>query len=320
MKSLRYRTLAALSLWCLLGPGPTGRAGTVVFETTSVYHHIRVVDAGRLRSLFFDNSEQTRIALGDPATGHFEYIDYFFTPWLWNPGLTNVLMIGLGGGSAQQAYARYCPAVTVETAEIDPAVLKVAETYFAFKQTPQQRVLVSDGRMFLQRSQGRYGAVLVDAYVEGRYGASIPYHLATREFFQLARDHVATNGVVAYNCMGTLQAWKADLVGAIYRTMKSVFPQVYLFPARESWNVVLVGVCAPEARELRELWPNALPAWRSGRLALPNFFQRLGVFRSHPPPNHERSPLLIDDFTPIDGLLHTAQPFTPGAQGESPRR
>ena len=291
----------------LVGATGAGRfrawSATTVFETTSVYHHIRVVDEGGLRSLLFDNSEESRVSLTDPAVGRFEYVDYFFMPWLWNPGLTNVLMIGLGGGSAQQAYGRYCPGVTVDTVELDPVVLKVATDHFGFAVGPRQRVFISDGRTFLQRSTGRYGAVLVDAYVEGRYGAAIPQHLATREFFELARDRLSTNGVVAYNCMGTLQGWKADLVGALYRTMKEVFPQVYLFPARESWNVVLVGTRDVEPRQARELWPKAMPAWQAKKMQLPTFFQRLSALRVLPPPNAKTSPVLVDDFAPVEGLL-----------------
>ncbi|HOB97186.1 MAG TPA: fused MFS/spermidine synthase [Verrucomicrobiota bacterium] len=303
--------LAALALGFLAARETIAGGGTVVFETTSVYHHIRVVEAGEYRSLLFDSSEQSRIALADPEAGRFEYIDYFFMPWLWNVAMTNVLMIGLGGGSAQQAYARYCPGVTVETVELDPAVLKVAEDYFGFRQSPRQRVVISDGRMFLQRSRRQYDAVLVDAYVEGRYGASIPYHLATQEFFRLVSDRLATNGVVAYNCIGVLQNDKADLVGALHRTMKSVFSQVYLFPARESWNVVLVGTRDAEAKKAHELWPNAMPAWQSGRLRLPTFFQRLGVFRVAPPASSLNSPLLADDYAPVDGLLGGMRPLAP---------
>ncbi len=320
MKAKMQHVLKGLLLAVVGIPLVRGGGGTVLFETTSVYHHIRVVETAGFRSLLFDNSEQSRIALGNPAAGRFEYVDYFFMPWLWNVALTNVLVIGLGGGSAQQAYASYCPGVTVETVEIDPVVLKVAEDYFGFRQSPRQRVAIADGRMFLQRTRGQFDAVLVDAYVEGRYGASIPHHLATREFFQLVRGRLPANGVVAYNCIGTLQGAKADLVGALYRTMKSVFPQVYLFPARESWNVVLVGTCSPEPKEARQLWPNAVPAWQAGRMRLPTFFQRLGVFRSLPPPNHAASPLLTDDYAPLDGLLGGTRPLLPQwrPQAETP--
>ena len=83
--------------------------------------------------------------------------------------------------------------------------------------------------------------IILDAYVTGRYGSSIPQHLATKEFFELVRDHLTTNGVAAYNVIGNVNGWHAGIVGAIYRTLKTVFPQVYLFPARTSQNVVLVA-------------------------------------------------------------------------------
>src|SRR5262245_1132429 len=92
----------------------------IVLETTSAYHHIRVIDQDGLRSLTFDGATETRMSLNDPLKGHFEYTEYFHMPWLWNAQLTNVLMIGLGGGSTQRAYEHYYPDVTVETVEIDP--------------------------------------------------------------------------------------------------------------------------------------------------------------------------------------------------------
>jgi spermidine synthase len=232
---------ALLAICCgLLAEGRAGNSA-VVFEITSPYHHIRVSDQDGIRVLSFDGSMETRMSLRDPLRGHFEYTEYFHMPWLWNAQLTNVLMIGLGGGSAQRAYAHYYPHVTVTTAEIDPAVVEVAKQFFRFEQTTSQRVDVSDGRVFLRRSEMKYGVILVDAYVANRYGSFIPYHLATKEFFELAASHLTTNGVIGYNVIGNLRGWRADLLGAIYKTMKSAFPQVYLFPAKESQNVVIIG-------------------------------------------------------------------------------
>ena len=37
-----------------------GMADEVVFETTSAYHHIKVVDKGRVRVLHFDNATGVR--------------------------------------------------------------------------------------------------------------------------------------------------------------------------------------------------------------------------------------------------------------------
>ncbi|MGH7972018.1 MAG: spermidine synthase, partial [Limisphaerales bacterium] len=236
---MKNRSVQFLLGWaiCFVPTLCLGEARTV-FETTSPYHHIRVVEENGLRVLYFDDSPQTSMSIADPSRGHFEYTEYFHMPWLWNTNISSVLLIGLGGASAQRSFAHYYPRVKVETVEIDPSVVRVAEALFGYAESDSQKLHVEDGRMFLRRSTGHYDLLLLDAYVQGRYGPSIPQHLATKEFFELARDHLTTNGVVAYNVIGTLTSWHAEIVGSMYRTLKSVFPQVYLFPAQTSQNIV----------------------------------------------------------------------------------
>ena len=157
--------------------------------------------------------------------------------------------------------------------------------------------------MFLRRSQGTYGAILLDAYVQHRYGSSIPYQLATREFFELANQRLTTNGVLAYNVIGTLQGWRADILGSIYKTMKEVFPQVYLFPAQETLNVVVVGVKSSEKLTSVALQQRANALVLSKRIKLPSFRARLVSMRTEPPLNFQRCQVLTDDYAPVDGLL-----------------
>ena len=278
----------------------------VVFETTSPYHHIRVVDKQGIRTLSFDDSMETRMSLRDPLTGHFEYIEYFHMPWLWNSNLTNVLMVGLGGGSAQRAYQHYYPQVTIDTAEIDATVVRIARDYFGFKESERQRVQVMDGRVSLRRTESKYDAIILDAYVKNRYGSFIPYHLATQEFFEMVRDHLTTNGVVAYNVIGTLQGWRADIPGSVYKTMKSVFPNVYLFPARESLNVVIIGTKSPLRTDANVIQQRASALIQTKRIILPTFRSRVLSFRADPPGNFHLCPVLTDDFAPVDGLLDRA--------------
>src|SRR5213594_4077358 len=121
------------AVWIGLCGGRGNAQGRVVFEATSPYHHIRVIDQDGIRTLSFDGSMETRMSLRDPLKGHFEYTEYFQMPWLWNTQLTSVLMIGLGGGSTQRAYEHYYPTVTIDTVEIDPLVVELAQQYFNFK-------------------------------------------------------------------------------------------------------------------------------------------------------------------------------------------
>ena len=223
-------------------------------------------------------------------------------PWLWNTQITNVLMVGLGGGSAQRSFAYYHPGVKIETVEIDPVVVQVARNYFGFRESESQKVHVEDGRVYLRRSRARYDLIILDAYVQGRYGSSIPQHLATREFFELVRDRLTTNGVVAYNVIGTTGGWRADMIGAFWQTLRTVFPQVYLFPARTSQNIVMIATRSGLKMEVASLRQRAAVLERIRRVTLPTFQERVGAFQGVPPSSAARSPILTDDYAPVEGL------------------
>ncbi len=297
----RRGIMASAILGCALAV-PAIAQERLIYEETSLYHHIRVTEAAGIRTLNFDDAPETQMSLQDPLKGHFEYTEYFHMAWLWNTQLTSVLMIGLGGGSAQRSFEHCYPAVRIETAEIDPAVLRVARGYFNFHESERQRVHLEDGRMFLRRSRAVYDLIILDAYVQGRYGSSLPQHLATLECFELARDRLSTNGVLAYNVIGTVSGYRANLVGAIYRTLKSVFPQVYLFPARTSQNVVLLATRAGDKAGRNALRQRASVLVQSRRVTLPGFLQRFEAFDDRPPPNAGRCPVLSDDYAPVEGL------------------
>jgi spermidine synthase len=285
-----------------LMPGGAAAFGAVVFEATSPYHHVRVVEQNGMRTLCFDDATQSRVSLADPLKGHFEYTEYFHMPWLWNTQIASVLMVGLGGASTQRSFEHYYPGATIETVEIDPLVVRVARDYFHFKESERQQVHVEDGRVYFRRSTGRHDLIILDAYVASRYGSAIPQHLATREFFELLRDHLTTNGIVAYNVIGSLDAWQADLVGAMCRTLKTVFAQVYLFPAKGSQNVVIVATRAQVKAELSALRQRATLLIQNRQITVPDFRERLEVFHGQLPPSVARSPVLTDDYAPVEGL------------------
>lgn len=314
---------AAMPLFLLSTPSIFA---SVIYEITSPYHHVRVLEEAGLRTLCFDDALESRMSTGNPLQGHFEYTEYFHLPWLWNTQISNVVMIGLGGASTQRAFEFYHPQVSIETAEIDPVVVQVARQFFDFKESPRQKVEVSDGRVFLRRSTARRDLIILDAYVQGRYGSAIPQHLATREFFELVRDRLTTNGIVAYNVIGSINDWHAEIVGAIYHTLKTVFPQVYLFPAQSSRNIVLIATKANIKVDAATLRPRATALVQSGQITNPGFLGHLERMVTAPPSNAMRSPLLTDDYAPVEGLAGGGGAPDPGLgnirneQPPSPRR
>ncbi|HIG28235.1 MAG TPA: hypothetical protein EYQ50_10705 [Verrucomicrobiales bacterium] len=281
-------------------------AKKTVYETYSPYHHIRVIDQNGFRILSFNGSLESQVSINNPLTGHFEYIEYFHMPWLWNAEIRNVLVMGLGGGSVQRLFQHYHKEVAIETVELDPKVIEVAKTYFDISNNESHKITKSDGRLFLRRTGKKYDLVLMDAYSSNRYGSFIPYHLVTQEFFKIVKEHLSENGVVAYNVIGTLKGSRAGILGAVYKTMKSVFPQVYLFPATKLQNVVMVATMNPDNYDSERVRQAASRLMRQKKSNLPGFQTRLQSFMNTPPPAAERSLILIDDFSPVDGLLRSA--------------
>jgi spermidine synthase len=275
----------------------------VVFSTFSAYHHIEVIDEGGVRTLSFNGSMETRMFREVPLQGHFEYTEYFHMPWLWNTNIKRVLMIGLGGGSTQRSYQHYYTNVMVDTVELDPVVVRVAKDFFRVTETPHHKIHLNDGRVFLRRTTNIYDSILMDAYATTRYGSSVPPHLTTKEFFTLARSHLTTNGVMAYNIIGQINGANADFVGGLFRTMREVFPQVYLFPATTSQNVVLVGTRSAERFDAGRVQQEGLRLMRNGKVTLPDFATRLQSFVNTPPATASRSPVLTDDRARVEGLL-----------------
>jgi len=302
MKSMARSTI--LIMICILIP-QWAQCETVVFETTSPYHHIKVVDRDQLRTLHFDNTHQSQISLEDPLQGHFEYTEYFHMPWLWNQEIKSVFMVGLGGSSIQRAFEAYWPQAETETVELDPKVIETAKTYFQFKETERMKVVLGDGRLHLRRSQKKYDLVILDAYTANRYNSYIPHALVTKEFFALVNAHLTDNGVLAYNVIGSCTDSRKSIVGSIYKTLKTSFPQVYLFPAEGSFNVVMIATKSP-LRVTKPQLKQKLDTWTAtSELTFPNFQKRLRQFRAAPPASVTKSDILTDDFAPVDGLLRT---------------
>ena len=275
-----------------------------VYETTSVYNHIIVEDVAGTRILRFNGSQESRMSLQDSARGHFQYTEILQLPVFWNPAATNVLMIGLGGGSTHRAYQLLFPEIHIDAVELDPVVMKVAKTYFGVRESRTLKFHEADGRVYLRRTKQKYDAILLDAYTSTRYGSFIPHHLATTEFFTIVRDHLTPNGVVMFNVIGNYQGWRADIFGAMYKTMNSVFPNVYHVPSTESQNIILIGAMneGPLKRETKLRNEEALLKTYP-RLPLA-FWKNTQAIQSVVPVSAAKSPVLSDKFAPVDGLLN----------------
>jgi len=144
-------------------------------------------------------------------------------------------------------------------------VVDLARTYFDLER-PTLNIHTTDGRAFLRTSNKRYDIIVVDAYSQQVY---IPPNLATREFFQLARDHLNPKGLLAMN-VNALQN-DAPLLRGLVATVHSVFPETRFQRLGLSPNHLVIGsehpldmIGLPE-RVPQELLPLALVVQKAER-------------------------------------------------------
>src|SRR5262249_22578460 len=106
-------TLKLAYLCALLFTTALPLPAAIIYERISPYHHVQVIDENGTRMLSFNGTRETMMSIANPLTGHFEYTEYFHTPWLWNHDIRRVLMMGLGGGSTQRSFQHYYTNVMV---------------------------------------------------------------------------------------------------------------------------------------------------------------------------------------------------------------
>lgn len=197
---LRPFGLAASLLLSLSGCGP--KQTNVIHQERSLYSNIYVTEEGGQRCMRFRvrmNTLAQGCVLRDDINRHaLEYSKLVMVGAYAVPAPRRVLVLGLGVGVIPRTLQSLFPDAQIDIAEIDPAVVKIARTYFAYEPSPGVRVIVDDGRRFVRsqlRANKTYDLVVLDAF-NGDY---IPEHLMTSEFLQEVKSVIAPGGAVAAN-------------------------------------------------------------------------------------------------------------------------
>jgi len=241
MPRLRSSLLPALLLACAALFHPVAQAGPELLHSEpSQFGKILVFEENGERCMNFnsmvDFGRQTCMDLAKPGNLVFSYTRMMISSLYVKPDPASILIVGLGGATLQKTLARLLPDTVIDTVEIDPAVGKVAEAYFGYRQTPKQRLFVEDGRAYIERAhrEGRqYDMVMLDAF-DVDY---IPEHLMTVEFLEHVKGLLAPDGIVVANTFTNSQLYERE--SATYATLFGPF-----FNLREG-NRVIIAVKGP---------------------------------------------------------------------------
>ena len=199
-------------------------------------------------------------------------------------------MIGLGAGSISTYLARAMPDAQIDVVELDPGVISAGKDYFGLRETDRVRLIAGDGRVYLNRNKDLYDVILLDAFRD----LGIPFHLLTREFYGLVKEHLAPGGDMASNVAANTKLYLSTLV-----TLAAVFPTVDAYPdwlGRSEAQVIAVAMPAPRpTADALQQSATALQQQYHFRYPLPALAGKRVT-----EPNSEGGELLTDDFAPAD--------------------
>ena len=160
----------------------------------------------------------------------------------------SVLVIGCGAGVTAGAVS-IDPAVERQViAEIEPLVPRVVATYFAqhnfdVVRNPKVQVRIDDARHFVETTRETFDAITSDPLDPWVKGAAMLY---TREFFEMAKQHLNRGGAVTLFVQ--LYESNTDAVKSEIGTFLEAFPNGVVFGNTnegKGYDLVLLGQVEP---------------------------------------------------------------------------
>ena len=148
-------------------------------------------------------------------------------PVLARPQVESMLVVGFGGGVALESVPRSVSSVDV--IELEPQVIQANQFYGDRRENnplddPRINIVVNDARSALSLTEKKYDAIVSQPSHPWTAGAS---HLYTREFMQLAKEHLTEDGVFLQWMNATFV--DAFLLKALSASMLDVFSYARMY-------------------------------------------------------------------------------------------
>lgn len=211
-----------------------------VHKERSIYRNVVITEKNNQRCMRFETrrrsiSNQACIDLTNKQRLVFEYTQSIMAGLAFNQNPKRILIIGLGGGSLPKAFAEVLPDTEVVSVEIDPAVAKLAKSYFDYQESDKIKTKIIDGRVYIKRAlknKQQFDWIILDAF-NGDY---IPEHLLTVEFLSEVKSLLSEGGLLSANTFNGSKLYDYESV-----TYQRVFDQVRILKSPSKGNRIIFG-------------------------------------------------------------------------------
>jgi spermidine synthase len=250
---LATTALVAFCLCCTLvwvGSGNGGDLdylGPIEYRVKSEYSSVRVRKSGSVRTLSFvrDNGDEvieSMVNLDKPHQLLVSYTRFMFLSYLIRPKQEKVLIVGLGGGAMVHFLQHYDPKVKVDVVEIDPVIVKIADTYFGVRTAGNVNIITKDAFALLKKTDAQYDVIYMDAFLKPSAATDTtgaPLAQKTVQFYKEVQEKLTPDGLVVFN-INPHEGINRDV-----KNIQAAFPQVYAFELPNLGGMVVVGSMSP---------------------------------------------------------------------------
>lgn len=271
---------------------------TDIIEKESAYNYLQVEK--RNESTIFS----TNVAIGvqsvykknNPLTGlYFDYLlagTFFIDRSASFDKNLSVLVLGLGTGTFPKQLKHFFPQSRIDGVEIDAKVISLAKEYFDLR-NEEVTVHINDGRVFLKdKAVGKYDLIIIDAY----HDITIPFHMATKEFYSEVKQHLNPDGVLVLN-INIHSEKDTRLMDYMTQTVKAAMRKVYRCDLNFDTNSLIFASesanCLPTYLENIRLVPTAHPLYSIVRYISNNLSEVT-----------QNGMVLTDEVAPVEILGH----------------
>jgi spermidine synthase len=143
--------------------------------------------------------------------------------------------------------------------------------------------------VYLNRNRDKlYDLIILDAY----QGGSVPFHLLTKEFYALVKQHLTPGGAAAYNVHDGTKLYHSTA-----KTLADVFPALELFPSGVGEVIMVAGNKPVPAAEELDSRASALQEKYKFRFPLPDMLKKR---MANPASQTAGGDIITDNFAPVN--------------------
>lgn len=198
-------------------------------ESTSV----DISEMNGVRALHLGNATvQSAMRLSAPYELELTYTRGMMCFLLFSDQVSEVVILGLGGGSIPKYIHRHLPQMRVTAVELNPAVVSAARSQFHLPDEDERlRIFIGDGVPYIRDNLDSTDVLMLDAYD----AQGLPPDLSSQEFYDSCAEALTADGILVINL------WGSDRKFDVYlqRIEQSFGGRVLVMPTGRPGNIII---------------------------------------------------------------------------------